>query len=67
MWPGSTVCTVRLEGFTGLHAAGFKYMALKQPLQPALRKGAASVVPWGIARSGNLPAIGNFFWPISAV
>ena len=52
--PGSTVYTDGLGGFAGLHAAGFKHIALKQPLRPALRKGAASVVPLADRAIGNL-------------
>jgi len=52
--PGSTVYTDGLGGFAGLHAAGFKHIALKQPLRPALRKGVASVVPLADRAIGNL-------------
>lgn len=52
--PGSTVYTDGLGGFAGLHAAGFKHIALKQPLRRALRKGASSVVPLADRAIGNL-------------
>src|SRR5205814_7030146 len=45
--PGSTVYTDGLGGCAGLHAAGFKHIARKQPPRPALRKGVASVVAAG--------------------
>jgi ISXO2 transposase-like protein len=43
--PGSTIYTDGLGGFAGLPTAGFRHIALKQPLRRALRKGARSVVP----------------------
>src|SRR6266516_3248008 len=52
--PGSTVYTDGLGGFAGLHAGGFKHIALKQPLRPALHKGAVSVVPLADRAIGNL-------------
>ncbi len=56
--PGSTVYTDGLGGFAGLHAAGFKHIALKQPLRPALRKGVASVVAGG-PRDRESPALAD--------
>jgi len=52
--PGSTVYTDGLGGFAGLHAAGYRHIALKQPLRSALRKGATSVVPLADRAIGNL-------------
>ena len=52
--PGSTVYTDGLGGFAGLQAAGFRHIALKQPLRRALRKGARSVVPLADRAIGNL-------------
>src|SRR6267143_1825922 len=52
--PGSTIYTDGLGGFAGLHAAGFRHIALKQPLRRALRKGASSVVPLADRAIGNL-------------
>ena len=52
--PGSTVYTDGLGGFVGLHAAGFRHVALKQPLRRALRLGARSVVPLADRAIGNL-------------
>jgi transposase-like protein len=51
--PGSTVYTEGLKGFTGLQAAGYRHIALKQPVRSALRKGA-SVVPLADGAIGNL-------------
>src|SRR5262245_6223865 len=51
---GSTIYTDGLEAFTGLKAAGYRHVALKQPLRSALRKGAASVVPLADQVVGNL-------------
>jgi transposase-like protein len=52
--PGSTIYTDGLGGFAGLAAAGFRHIALKQPLRRALRKGARSVVPLADRAIGNL-------------
>jgi transposase-like protein len=52
--PGSTVYTDGLAGFAGLHAAGYRHIALKQPVRSALRKGAGSVVPLADRAIGNL-------------
>jgi transposase-like protein len=52
--PGSTVYTDGLKGFAGLQAAGYRHIALKQPLRSALRKGASSVVPLADRAIGNL-------------
>jgi transposase-like protein len=52
--PGSTIYTDGLGGFAGLHAAGFRHVALKQPLRRALRLGAQSVVPLADRAIGNL-------------
>ena len=52
--PGSTVYTDGLGGFAGLPAAGYRHIALKQPLRSAFRKGAASVVPLADRAIGNL-------------
>ena len=52
--PGSTVYTDGLKGFTGLPAAGYRHIALKQPVRSALRKGASSVVPLADRAIGNL-------------
>ena len=52
--PGSTVYTDGLKGFTGLQAAGYRHIALKQPVRSALRKGASSVVPLADRAIGNL-------------
>ena len=52
--PGSTVYTDGLGGFASLRAAGYRHVALKQPLRSALRKGAASVVPLADRAIGNL-------------
>ena len=51
---GSTVYTDGLGAFTGLRAAGYRHIALKQPLRSALRKGAGSVVPLADRVIGNL-------------
>lgn len=51
---GSTVYTDGLGAFTGLKAAGYRHIALKQPLRSALRKGTASVVPLADRVVGNL-------------
>jgi transposase-like protein len=51
---GSTVYTDGLGAFEGLRAAGYRHIALKQPLRSALRKGAASVVPLADRVVGNL-------------
>ena len=52
--PGSTVYTDGLKGFSSLQAAGYRHIALKQPLRVALRKGASSVVPLADRAIGNL-------------
>lgn len=52
--PGATVYTDGLGAFAGLKAAGYRHIALKQPLRSALRKGAASVVPLADRVVGNL-------------
>ena len=52
--PGSTVYTDGLAGFADLHAAGYRHIALKQPVRSALRKGAGSVVPLVDRAIGNL-------------
>jgi len=52
--PGSTVYSDGLGGFAGLQAAGFRHIALKQPVRSALRKGAGSVVPLADRAIGNL-------------
>lgn len=52
--PGSTVYTDGLGAFEGLKAAGYRHIALKQPLRSALHKGAASVVPLADRVVGNL-------------
>jgi transposase-like protein len=51
---GSTLYTDGLTAFAGLKAAGYRHIALKQPLRSALRKGAASVVPLADRVVGNL-------------
>ena len=51
---GSTIYTDGLGAFAGLHAAGYRHIALKQPLRSALRRGAASVVPLADRAIGNL-------------
>jgi transposase-like protein len=51
---GSTLYTDGLGAFAGLEAAGFRHIALKQPLRSALRKGAGSVVPLADRVVGNL-------------
>jgi transposase-like protein len=51
---GSTLYTDGLGAFAGLHAAGYRHIALKQPLRSALRKGARSVVPLADRVVGNL-------------
>ncbi len=51
---GSTVYTDGLQAFTGLKAAGYWQVALKQPSPSALRKGAGSVVPFADRVVGNL-------------
>ena len=51
---GSTIYTDGLQAFAGLKAAGYRHIALKQPLRLALRKGAASVVPFADRVVGNL-------------
>ena len=51
---GATVYTDGLGAFAGLKAAGYRHIALKQPLRSALRKGAASVVPLADRVVGNL-------------
>ena len=43
------------KAFGGLKAAGYRHIALKQPLRSSLRKGAASVVPLADRVVGNLP------------
>jgi len=43
-----------LAGFAGLHAAGYRHIALKQPVRSAFRKGAGSVVPLADRAIGNL-------------
>jgi transposase-like protein len=52
--PGSTVYSDGLGAFAGLKDAGYRHIALKQPLRPALRKGARSVVPLADRVVGNL-------------
>ena len=52
--PGSTVYTDGLKGFAGLQTAGYRHIALKQPVRSALRKGASSVVPLADRAIGNL-------------
>jgi len=52
--PGTTVYTDGLGGFAGLEAAGFDHVPLKQPLRPAFRTGATSVVPLADRAIGNL-------------
>lgn len=51
---GATVYTDGLGAFAGLKAAGYRHIALKQPLRSALRKGAGSVVPLADRVVGNL-------------
>jgi transposase-like protein len=51
---GSTVYTDGLGAFAGLKTAGYRHIALKQPLRSALRKGAAAVVPLADRVVGNL-------------
>jgi transposase-like protein len=51
---GSTVYTDGLGAFGGLKTAGYRHIALKQPLRSSLRKGAASVVPLADRVVGNL-------------
>jgi hypothetical protein len=51
---GSTVNTDGLGAFGGLKTAGYRHIALKQPLRSSLRKGAASVVPLADRVVGNL-------------
>lgn len=51
---GSTIYTDGLGGFSGLEDAGFDHVPLKQPLRPAFRKGAKSVVPLADRAIGNL-------------
>jgi len=51
---GATVYTDGLGAFAGLKAAGYRHIALKQPLRSALRKGAGSVVPLADRVIGNL-------------
>lgn len=51
---GSTVYSDGLTAFAGLKAAGYRHVALKQPLRSALRKGAGSVVPLADRVLGNL-------------
>jgi transposase-like protein len=52
--PGATVYTDGLGGFAGLQTAGYRHIALKQPVRSALRKGAGSVVPLADRAIGNL-------------
>jgi transposase-like protein len=52
--PGATLYTDGLGGFAGLRAAGFDHVPLKQPLRPAFRTGAPSVVPLADRAIGNL-------------
>jgi len=51
---GSTVYSDGLTAFTGLKAAGYRHVPLKQPLRSALRRGAESVVPLADRVVGNL-------------
>jgi hypothetical protein len=46
--------TPSLGSFSGLAAAGFDHVALKQPLRRAFRTGAKSVVPLADRAIGNL-------------
>ena len=52
--PGSTVYPDGLKGFAGLQTAGYRHIALKQPVRSALRQGASSVVPLADRAIGNL-------------
>jgi transposase-like protein len=49
--PGSTVYTDGLKGFTGLQAAGYRHIALKQPVRSALRKAPRRLCRSRTARS----------------
>jgi transposase-like protein len=51
---GATLYTDGLGAFAGLTAAGYRHVALKQPVPSALRKGATSVVPLADRVVGNL-------------
>ena len=51
---GSTLYSDGLGAFAGLKAAGYRHVAVQQPLRSALRKGAASVVPLADRVVGNL-------------
>jgi transposase-like protein len=52
--PGTTVYTDGLGAFSGLQAAGFDHVPLKQPERAAFRTGARSVVPLADRAIGNL-------------
>lgn len=52
--PGSSVYTDGLKSFDGMHAAGVRHVARRQPTKTDLHKGAASVVPLADRAVGNL-------------
>jgi transposase-like protein len=52
--PGSTVHTDGLKGFEDLKAADVRHVRRAQPIQTALRRGAASIVPLADRAIGNL-------------
>lgn len=52
--PGSSVYTDGLKSFDGMHVAGVRHVARKQPTKTDLHKGAASAVPLADRAIGNL-------------
>lgn len=52
--PGSSVYTDGLKSFDGMHSAGVRHLARRQPTKTDLHKGAASVVPLADRAIGNL-------------